>query len=44
MHAKFVQISTVVLNSSVVLYALDENGNIYEKIVGAANAVWTRIQ
>ena len=43
MHGKFIQISTVVTNSGVALYALDEEGIIWEKLVGMPDSSWVRI-
>jgi len=45
MHSKFVQISTIITTNGVIaLYALDEDGRIFEKLVGTPNAPWTPIQ
>ena len=44
MHGKFIQISTVVsANGIIALYALDENGKIFEKLTGTPNSPWTPI-
>ena len=43
MHGKFVQISTVLTPAGVALYALDEHGKIYEKLVGIKNSQWILI-
>lgn len=44
MHAKFIQISTVVQsNDRIILYALDEDGKVWEKIVGDQGHGWTQI-
>ncbi len=44
MHAKFVQISTVLTDAGVALYALDEKGNVFEKLVGRHNASWVQVK
>ena len=44
MHAKFIQISSVVTTTgSIVLYALDEDGKVWEKIVADQGGRWTQI-
>lgn len=44
MHSKFIQISTLVTNDgALVLYALDDQGHIYEKLVGVSDSPWTEI-
>ena len=44
MHSKFIQISTLVTqNGTLVLYALDDTGKIYEKLVGVKNSKWVLV-
>ncbi len=43
MHGKFIQISAVLTPAGVALYALDDNGKVYEKLVGMKNATWVLI-
>lgn len=43
-HGKFIQISTVVANNgNIVIYALDENGKVWEKIASDQGGTWTLI-
>lgn len=45
MHAKFVQISAAVTaGGATVLYALDENGDVWEKIVTMQGRAWTKLE
>jgi hypothetical protein len=43
MHSKFIQISTVLTPAGVALYALDDKGDVYEKLVGIKNSTWVKI-
>lgn len=43
MHQQFVQITAVNTSAGVALYALDNTGKIFEKLVGQSNATWTPI-
>jgi|GEM_PF-6997171 len=42
-HAKFVQITAVVNDGRTMLYALDEAGKVWEKIVINQGGTWTLI-
>jgi len=44
MKAKFIQISSLVQNGRIVLYALDEDGKVWEKLVADQGGTWTLIQ
>jgi hypothetical protein len=39
-HGKFIQISTILTANGIALYALDEDGHIFEKLVATKNAKW----
>lgn len=43
MHGKFVQISAVTTQAGIVLYALDEDGNIFERLVTVHGSSWIQI-
>jgi hypothetical protein len=43
MLGKVIQISTVLTPAGVALYALTDQGKVYEKLVGQQNAVWVQI-
>ena len=44
MTGKIIQISTVVTAKGMIaLYALNENGKIFEKLVGIKHSPWTPI-
>jgi len=44
MHSKFVSVSAVVTaNGELVVYAVDDNGKVWEKLPGLANAKWVNI-
>lgn len=43
-HGKFIQISSVVTNTgTIIIYALDEDGKVWEKIAADQGSPWTLI-
>jgi hypothetical protein len=44
MHGKFIQITSAVSTKGmIILYALDESGRIWEKIVADQGGTWTQV-